>query len=170
MAFPDIDCAARERIACNYFVDALDEPEFALRVRGRTPQDLGSALQVAEQLEVWTKNTDRSERSNEYLRDRRAREVAPPTAAKHKKTDQTEDFLKRIKELEMRVSKAEASTNTKTPANKMHVQSSYAHTRKPGNVRWGCVDPGHRLWQCPKSSEADRRKYDKRVVTILMYK
>ena len=31
LAFPDIDYTARERIACDYFVDALDEPEFALR-------------------------------------------------------------------------------------------------------------------------------------------
>ena len=30
LAFPDIGYAARERIACDYFVDALDEPEFAL--------------------------------------------------------------------------------------------------------------------------------------------
>ena len=42
--------AAHERIACDYFVHALDEPEFALRLRERTPQDLDSALQVANNL------------------------------------------------------------------------------------------------------------------------
>jgi len=73
LAFPNIDYAARERIACDYFVDALDEPKFALRVCERTPRDLDSALQVAEQLEVWTNNTDHPERSKEYTRDRRTR-------------------------------------------------------------------------------------------------
>ena len=63
----------------------------------------------------------------------------------------------------MRVSKAEASANTKTPANKPNEQSSYANIRKPGNVRWGCSDPGHRLLQCPKLSEADKKKCDKRI-------
>jgi len=95
LAFPGIDYAARERIACDYFADVLDVPKFALRVRERTPQD--SALQVAEQLQVWTNNTDRPERSKQYLRDRRTREVAPPTATKPKKTAETEDLPKRCR-------------------------------------------------------------------------
>ena len=173
LAFPDIDYAARERIACDYFVDALDEPKFALRVRERTPHDLDSALQVAEQLEVWTNNTDHLEHSKEYVRDRRTREVAQSTATKLAKADQTEDLLKRIKELEMRVSKDEASAkarssvNTKeTGANKSDEQSVDTNIRKPRNVCWGCSDPGHRLWQCPKLSEADKKKCDKRIQKV----
>ena len=52
LAFPDIEYKARERIACDYFIDALDEPKFALRVRERTPKDLDSALRIALQLKV----------------------------------------------------------------------------------------------------------------------
>jgi len=122
LAFPDIDYAARERIACDYVVDVLDETNFALRVRERTPHDLDSALQVAEPLEVWMNITYHPERLKKYLRDRRTREVAPPTANKPKKTDQTEAVLKPIKQLEMRVSKAEATANTKSSAKKPNEQ------------------------------------------------
>jgi len=39
-----------------------------------------------------------------------------------------------MKELEMQMSKAEASANTKTPANKPDEQTLYVNARKPGNV------------------------------------
>ena len=39
-------------MACDYFIDALDDPDFALKVRERSPKDLDSALRVALQLAV----------------------------------------------------------------------------------------------------------------------
>ena len=65
LAFPHLDHKARELIGCDYFVDALDEPTFALKVRERAPQDLDSALRVALQLEVWTKDVDRKQKEKE---------------------------------------------------------------------------------------------------------
>jgi len=47
-------------MACDYFIDALDEPNFALKVRERLPGDLDSALRIALQLEVWTKDRQSS--------------------------------------------------------------------------------------------------------------
>ena len=52
LAFPDLDHKARELMACNYFTDALDEPNLALKVRERLPGDLDSAFRIALQLEV----------------------------------------------------------------------------------------------------------------------
>jgi len=75
LAFPDLDHKARELMACDYFIDALDEPNFSLKVRERLPGDLDSALRIALQLEVCTKDVDRvrREQPNERHKDRRAR-------------------------------------------------------------------------------------------------
>jgi len=68
LAFPNLDHQHRETSACDYFIDALAEPDFALKVRERVPTDLDDALRIALQLEVWSKDADR-----------RRDEVARPT-------------------------------------------------------------------------------------------
>jgi len=60
LAFPELDHHARETMACDYFIDALADPNFALKVRERSPVNLDSALRIALQLEVWTKDVDRT--------------------------------------------------------------------------------------------------------------
>jgi len=59
LAYSELDHRARETIACNYFVDALAEPDFAMKVRERSPANLDSALRIALQLVVWTIDVDR---------------------------------------------------------------------------------------------------------------
>lgn len=49
-------------MACDYFDDALDEPNLALKVRERSPKNLEAARCVALELEVWSKDVDRSRR------------------------------------------------------------------------------------------------------------
>jgi len=49
-------------MTCDYFIDALNDPNFALKVRERFPKDLDAALRVALQLEVWSKDVDQSTR------------------------------------------------------------------------------------------------------------
>ena len=41
-----IDHRTREIISCDYFLDALADPEFALKIRERHPEDLDSALRM----------------------------------------------------------------------------------------------------------------------------
>ena len=50
LAHPKLAQEARESIACNYYVDALDDPDFALKVRERAPTSLDEALRVSLQL------------------------------------------------------------------------------------------------------------------------
>ena len=50
LALPELDHGARQAMACVYFIDAVDDPNFALKVRERSPKDLDSALRVALQL------------------------------------------------------------------------------------------------------------------------
>ena len=59
LAFPTMEHRTREVISCDYFLDALGDPDFALKIRERHPEDLDSALRIALQLEVWTKDSDR---------------------------------------------------------------------------------------------------------------
>jgi len=44
LAFPKVERKARESIACDHFLDALDDPELALKIRERQPSDLDLAL------------------------------------------------------------------------------------------------------------------------------
>ena len=52
LAFPSLDPYHRETIACDYFIDALADPDFALKVRERAPANLDDALRIALPLEV----------------------------------------------------------------------------------------------------------------------
>jgi len=67
LAFPELDHRARETIACDYFIDASADPDFALKVRERSPGNLDSALCIALQLEVWTNDVDRIGMNNRSI-------------------------------------------------------------------------------------------------------
>jgi len=60
LAHPTLQQEAREAIAFDYFIDALDDADFALKVRERAPPSLDEALHVALQLEAWAKDARRS--------------------------------------------------------------------------------------------------------------
>ena len=174
LAFPHLDHKARELIGCDYFVDALDEPTFALKVRERAPQDLDSALRAALQLEVWTKDVDRKqrekERTGEFQKERKARELTKADANDAKKQQEVNEALtKRIGELErqlIEVKKTSQSGSGEKPASS-NGASETKNGMTPG-VCWGCGDPSHRLWQCAKLSNDEKKKFDRRKVRPIM--
>ena len=97
LAFPDVESRARESISCDYFLDALDDPGLALKIRERQPSDLDAALQIALQLEVWTADSTRLNRNES----RRIREISK----RNEPSSETfQEMEKRIIEL---ISKAE---------------------------------------------------------------
>jgi len=59
LAFPRLDQYHREKIACDYYIDALADPDFALKVRAQAPENLDDALRIALHLEVWMKDVKR---------------------------------------------------------------------------------------------------------------
>ena len=63
LAHPTLPQEARETIACDYFIDALDDVDFALNMRERAPESLDEALRVALRLESWAQDAKR--KSNE---------------------------------------------------------------------------------------------------------
>jgi len=69
LVFPTMEHRTREVISCDYFLDALTDPDFALKIRERHPEDVDSALRIALQLEVWTKDSLRlREEQNKEVR------------------------------------------------------------------------------------------------------
>ena len=120
LAFPSMDHRTREIISCNYFLDALADPDFALKIRERHPEDLDSALRIALQLEVWTRDSIRlreatkGERSKDFGSKDEARGepkkikeitkfVQDPNNEVFKK--EVEEPRKKIAELESKLSK-----------------------------------------------------------------
>jgi len=78
-------------MAHDYFLDTLDDPNFAPKVHERFQKDLDSALRVALQLEVWSKDVEQSSR-----RERRGREITEP----EKNNEQTSMLKKQVAELQ----------------------------------------------------------------------
>jgi hypothetical protein len=60
LAHPALSQEAREAVACDYFIDALDDPDFALKIRERSPALLDEALRAALRLEAWMKDSQHS--------------------------------------------------------------------------------------------------------------
>jgi len=112
LAFPSLDHQTRETISCDYFLDELADPDFALKFRERHPEDLDSAIRIALQLEVWTKDVDRlrCEKTQEKSEVKRTREVtktevAPFARANEALKKEVVDQKKRIAVLEARMAK-----------------------------------------------------------------
>ena len=59
LAHPDLPQKHRETIACDYYIDSLNDADFALKVRERNPSSLDEALRISLQLEAWGKDTAR---------------------------------------------------------------------------------------------------------------
>ena len=56
LAHPTFPSEARDVMACDYFVAALDDPDRALKVRERALKSLDEALHVALRLEAWARD------------------------------------------------------------------------------------------------------------------
>ena len=48
----------RKVIASDYFLDALGDPDLALKIRERQPENL-AAFRIASQLKVWNRDSNR---------------------------------------------------------------------------------------------------------------
>jgi len=56
LAYPDLEAKSREVVACDCFLDSLEDSELKLKMRERNPATLDEALKVALLLEVWAKD------------------------------------------------------------------------------------------------------------------
>ena len=168
LVFPNLNHKAREDIACDYFVDALADQDLALKVRERSPKDLDSALRIALQLEVWTKDINRIRTEMKEGTTKRSREITG-----NESLEQTNKALrKKVAELQDRLRKATTSTMTNAPtkpdARGNEWRNSSFNSDRPSTIPrrrpvecWGCGDRKHRLWACPNITNEARERIAK---------
>ena len=72
LTFPTMEYSERERISCEYFVDALNDPDLILRVGERDPKSLDEALRIAQKLELWIQEV--AENATGYITEGRVQE------------------------------------------------------------------------------------------------
>ena len=107
LAFPKVERKARESIACDHFLDALDDPKLALKIREWQPSDLDAALRIALQLEVWTRDTTRlKEAKSDRVEPKRVCEISHPSEPANETFQEME---KRIAKLESRLARPDYS-------------------------------------------------------------
>ena len=155
LAFPDLEHTARETIACDYFIDALAEPDLALKVRERSPNSLDEALRIALQLEVWRRDVERVR--HEPLKGK-AREVSKTESSVEKA------LKKRVAELQEEVARMKAREHSAAESKKLENSASKPNTQvtrqedRPNQaaatsfVCWGCGESGHVIRQCPNKT------------------
>ena len=157
LALPSMEHRTCEVIACDYFLDALADPEFALNIRERHPEDLDSALRIALQLEVWTKDSARL-RQNERYEAKKTREVTGPKRTSQERIDEAlqnevDEQRKKIAELEQQLAKRPAPRPVAEATNNQRINC------------WRCGKAGHTIKDCPtkpRSNEDRTRIYEAR--------
>ena len=98
LAHPKLAVKAREQIGCDHFTNALDDQDFALKVKERAPKSLDEALCIALRLETWTQsakqNKQEDDRPERYRQ--KARSNAKPDTAKPPDDPPSNDRLTKI--------------------------------------------------------------------------
>jgi len=109
LTFPTMEYTERERISCEYFIDALDDPDLILRVRERDPKSLDEALRTAQKLELWKKDTERrlgEEKKPKLTKDnRKVREVSGEEPKVKSLAKSYEELKKDVEEQKKRAEK-----------------------------------------------------------------
>jgi len=131
LAFPKVERKVRESIACDHFLDALDDPELALKIRERQPSDLDAALRIALQLEAWTTDTTRlKEAKSDRVEPRRVREISHPSEPTK---DTFQEMEKRIAELESRLAKTNYNVPSTYGSNRGNNRNRYTNANSNSN-------------------------------------
>jgi len=76
--YPKLTADAHEQIGSDHFTNALGDPDFALKVKERTPKSLDEALCIALRLEAWAKSVMRDRQVDDRID--RPRQMARATA------------------------------------------------------------------------------------------
>ena len=168
LAHPTLQQEAREPIACDYFIDALDEPEFALKVRERAPPTLDEALRVALQLEAWTKEARRASHEEVYKPKPKVRAAASDTVSLSDRLDRmeasmNERFNKLLKLHEASLAKPEAPV-ARAPA---------AEPSKPVSLGGAAQAPQSKQYAAPSSDAKaswPRRQPDNRRLPVVCWR
>jgi len=126
-------------MSCDYFLDALADPDFALKVRERHQEGLDLALRIAPQLEVWTKDVDRlrGERTQEKSEVKRTREVTKTEVAPFARAN--EALKKEVVDQKTRIAAFEAQMAKHSIQELPDEKKAADVDKKPKSFAcWGC--------------------------------
>jgi len=168
LARPQLPSTSREAIACDYYIDSLNDPDFALKVRERNPSSLDEALRIALQLEAWIRDTNRQKGDETgvkiKMRENRVATVETSNSSKFTSLKSQIDMLgKQLGGLMQQVTAQAAdfvqpipimhrpSMNvTNSPVKPMQwQQNSKPTTGFRPKACFNCGDPSHIKPQCP---------------------
>ena len=166
--FPSVKHQIQKVMATDYFLNALRDPELALKTRERNPENLDAVLRIALQLKVWTKDSYRLQqketpRPTENKKSRKITKTCQPSALKKKNKALQKKIAKAKKTVED-IKKAKAETKKDMEKTRKKMAELKARTARPppvtyagdvaGNVRepplcFRCEDVGHYIRACP---------------------
>jgi len=158
VAFPGLDNQKRETISWDYFLDALADSDFALKVRERHAEDLDSALRIALQLEVCTKDVDRlrGEKTQEKSEVKKTREVTKTEVVPFARANAA--LKKKVLDQKRRIAALEAQMAKHSIQELPDEEKAAEVDKKPKPFDcWGCGEPDHLL----KTARRKQRKKEK---------
>ena len=132
-------------------MDALADPDFALKVRERHQENLDSALRMALQLEVWTKDRARlrGEKTQERNEIKRTREVTKTEAAPTVR--ENEALKKEAADQKRKIAELEAQMAKSSIRDQQDEAKTAETDKRPRPLAcWGCGELGHSLKTCSK--------------------
>ena len=184
LAHPSLPEDARDTIATDYYIDGLDDPDFALKIRERNPASLDDALRIALQLEAWSRDSKRNRgevanktkvRSASFLSD----DVNIRLTRIENDLQKCVETLANVAQLSSQVTRQEVDVDrpqqvtdvairTQPHANaqphRVASQPTVARsTNKSKTVCWACGEPGHVQRNCtnprpqPNATQPDVR-------------
>ena len=160
LAHPKQPQDARKSIACDYYVDALDDPDFALKVRERAPTSLDEALRVSLQLEAWSRDARRMRNEEASRVKPKARSAKPDEGNErfeNRLTRMEEDIQKRLDEI-LRATQA-ANTVTDTRAQPRTMNSGRPNDQKGNSGESGtnCPSGSNSAGERPPNTATEQR-------------
>jgi len=143
--FGVFDAKARECLASDYFIGAVNDSDLSLKVRERNPKTLDETLFAAQQIEVWLKDASKAKHvAEEETNRRREKRVRGTTSISEDVVDKLmQRFDKSLQALQSRISQLEEAKRDTTSASRpdsnpqMSNNTSYQKAKK-----FHCYDCG----------------------------
>jgi len=149
LAFDDVESKAREKLACDYFINALNDADLAMKVRERNPKTLDDALYAAEQIEVWLKDTQRMKQ--EEKPQQRNKNVRSAVANNDEIVDRLKDYIDRS--LQPLLAKSNVAEVTKSAQATLATKTDplpASNANRTERRCYNCDEAGHLARHCPK--------------------